>query len=86
MARIPRLDFAFLDGNHEAEHAFREFELIHPKLTSPYSTVYLDNTKELGVAEAIKRIMERFGGNLVEFPNCSWGPPGNAIWQPARSR
>jgi len=86
MAKIPRLDFAFLDGNHEAEHAFREFELIHPKLTSPYSTVYLDNTKEFGVAEAIKKILERFGGNLVEFPNCSWGPPGNAIWQPGRNR
>ncbi len=21
-------------------------------------------------------------GNMVEFVNCSWLPPGNALWQP----
>lgn len=84
MGQIPRLDFAFLDGNHETEHVVKEFEAIHPRLTSPYSTVFFDNTKEGGVQQALQQIRERFGGNLIEFPNCSWGPPGNAIWQPSR--
>ena len=83
---VPRVDFAYLDGNHETEHVVKEFEILHPRLTSPYSTVYFDNTKEYGVAEAIRIIQERFGGNVVELPNCSWGPPGNAMWQPPRKR
>lgn len=82
--KVPHLDFAFLDGNHEAEHVVKEFALIHPKLTQKFSTVFFDNTLEGGVADALRTIHERFGGNLVEFPNCSWGPPGNAIWQPKR--
>lgn len=81
---VDRVDFAFLDGNHERDHVIGEFERLHPKLTGPSSTVYFDNTVDEGVAEALKAIQARFGGNLVEFPNCSWGPPGNAIWQNTR--
>ena len=86
MTQVPHLDFAFLDGSHEADHVVKEFEIIRPKLTQRYSTVYFDNTKEGGVAEAMATIQQRFGGNLVELPNCSWGPPGQAIWQPVRTQ
>ena len=27
-------------------------------------------------------IRAEYGGSVVEFANCSWSPPGNAIWQP----
>lgn len=81
---VERIDFAFLDGNHERDHVVEEFARVHPLLTGPASTVYFDNTSEGGVAEALRIIRQRFGGNLVELPNCSWAPPGNAIWQPER--
>ena len=76
------IHFAFLDGSHEREHVVKEFTIIHPYLKPGRSTVYFDNTCEEGVAEALVIIKETFGGNLVEFPSCSWAPPGNAIWQP----
>lgn len=82
VSSVDRVDFAFLDGDHSAGHVFREFEILAPKVGQPGSTVYFDNTTAGGVAEALDRIVERFGGNLVQFPNCSWSPPGNAIWQP----
>lgn len=90
-ASVPCIDFAFLDGNHEADHVVAEFDLLHDKLSGSNSTVYFDNTTRLGmgdeehVAVALERIQARYGGNLVEFKNCSWHPPGNAIWQPPRS-
>jgi hypothetical protein len=34
------------------------------------------------VAEALRRIRAAHGGNLIEFANCSWAPPGNAVWRP----
>jgi hypothetical protein len=76
------LDFVFLDDRHNRDHVVREFEIIYPAVSSRRGTVYIDNTLRHGVAEALESIRRRFGGNLVEFPNCSWAPPGNAIWQP----
>jgi cephalosporin hydroxylase len=76
------VDFALLDGAHDAEHVLAEFELVHPLVRSCGGKVYFDNTSAGGVAEALRRIGAAHGGNLVEFANCSWAPPGNAIWQP----
>jgi predicted O-methyltransferase YrrM len=76
------IDFAFLDGNHEFEHVVKEFELIYPRVVSCRGKVYFDNTVSGGVADALRHIQDTRGGNLVRFDNCSWSPPGNAIWQP----
>ncbi|MGI8745767.1 MAG: O-methyltransferase [Bryobacteraceae bacterium] len=76
------IDFAFLDGNHAAAHVVSEFELIHPLVTASRGKVFFDNSGAGDVASALRHIRATFGGNLVEFKNCSWGPPGTAIWQP----
>jgi predicted O-methyltransferase YrrM len=79
---VDRIDFALLDGDHSAEHVFAEFELVRPLVTRCGGKVYFDNTSAGGVAEALRRIRATHGGNLIEFANCSWAPPGNAVWQP----
>jgi cell wall assembly regulator SMI1 len=57
--------------------------LIHAKVVARRGKVQFDNSGRGGeVAEALRLIQERFGGNLVEFDNCSRRLPGNAIWQP----
>jgi cephalosporin hydroxylase len=76
------IHFAFLDSCHDRDHVFEEFKTIYPYLKKSQSTVFFDNTADEGVAEALALIQSIFGGNLVQFPSCSWGPPGNAIWQP----
>jgi len=76
------IDFAFLDGNHEVEHVENEFELLHAGIAACLGKVYFDNTMSGGVADALRYIQDTHGGNLVRFDNCSWSPPGNAIWQP----
>lgn len=87
--RCPTLTIAFLDGNHACEHVLREFDLILPRLRDD-ALVLMDNTyaltdEHLGedprVHGALRRILDRHGGNLVNFPNCSWHTPGLAIWQ-----
>ncbi len=77
-----RVDFAFLDGNHEFDHVVKEFEIIHPLVAACGGKVFFDNTSSGGVADALRHIRETRGGNLLQFDNCSWSPPGNAIWQP----
>jgi predicted O-methyltransferase YrrM len=79
---VDRVDFALLDGDHSAEHVLAEFELLRPLVARCGGKVYFDNTSAGGVAEALRRIRAAHGGNLIEFANCSWAPPGNAIWQP----
>jgi predicted O-methyltransferase YrrM len=81
---------AFIDASHVESDVVREFELIYPKLASE-STVMFDNTYRIAedgeedqrVNGALHRITKRFGGNLVNFPNCSWFTPGLAVWQKA---
>jgi len=81
-AAVDHIDFAFLDSNHDTAHVLREFELIHQKVVARSGKVQFDNSGRGGqVAKALRAIQERFGGNVVQFDNCSWGPPGNAIWQ-----
>lgn len=79
---ISHIDFAFLDGNHTAKHLISEFELVYPLVKACRGKVFFDNTSSGGVAEALQHIHSSYGGNLIEFANCSWSPPGNAIWQP----
>jgi predicted O-methyltransferase YrrM len=79
---VDHVDFAFLDGDHRAEAVVAEFERLLPLVTARGGKVYFDNTSRGGVARALERIRAAHGGNLIEFPNCSWAPPGNAIWQP----
>lgn len=76
-----RVDFAFVDGGHSEARVMAEFEILHPLLVASAGKAYFDNTSSGGVAAALRRIRERFGGNLVEFGNCSWCPPGAALWQ-----
>ena len=79
---VDRVDFALLDGDHSAAHVLAEFELVRPLVERCGGKVYFDNTSAGGVAEALRRIRAAHGGNLIEFANCSWAPPGNAVWQP----
>lgn len=79
---VDHLDFVFLDGNHDFEVVKREFDLIYPLVAVCKGKVYFDNTNSKGVKRALDYIKRAYGGNVVEFRNCSWSPPGNAIWQP----
>ena len=77
--------FAFLDSNHECGHVLQEFDLLYPKLDDT-AIVFFDNTspqltEEAHVHLALRELVVRFGGNLVNFPNTSWYTPGQAIWQ-----
>jgi hypothetical protein len=82
MEDVPHVDFAFLDDLHTHEQVVKEVNLLHPKLLVRRGKVYFDNSLHPGVASALRFIRQELGGNLVEFENCSWGPPGNAVWQP----
>ena len=74
------INFLFIDDNHHFNHVMAEVEAAYPKL-KPGAMVYFDNTMRGGVAEVLAAIKDRYGANIVEFPNCSMGPPGNALWQ-----
>ncbi|MGH7897887.1 MAG: O-methyltransferase [Candidatus Binatia bacterium] len=78
----PGVDFAFLDGSHEYGHVRAEFAILFPAVVAARGIVYFDNTAAGGVARALHFVRRAYPGNLVEFPNCSWYPPGNAVWQP----
>jgi predicted O-methyltransferase YrrM len=76
------MDFVLLDGSHRAEDVFEEFSIIHESVSAAKGMVFFDNTALGGVADALDRIKKAFGGNLIQFYNCSWSPNGNAIWSP----
>jgi predicted O-methyltransferase YrrM len=80
--RVDHIDFIFLDDDHTREHVVAELEIVCPKVKARHGIVYFDNTTRGGVADALDDLRRIHAGNLIEFPNCSWGPPGNAIWQP----
>ena len=84
VGEVPFINFAFLDGGHEYSHVIKEFSLVYPLVTACRGTVYFDNTigNTTGVARALYFIRHAYPGNMIEFRNCSWLPPGNAIWQP----
>jgi hypothetical protein len=80
--REPHVDFAFLDDHHVGDHVIKEIDILMPAVTKRRGKLYFDNSSFGGAAEATRYLKRTYGGNLVEFPNCSSLPPGNAIWQP----
>lgn len=81
------LAVAFLDGNHFHDHVVTEFELVRPYLAHD-SLVVFDNTyliaegaEDPRVHGALRTIVDRHGGSLVNLPFASWYTPGIAIWQ-----
>jgi Methyltransferase domain len=81
------LTAVFLDGNHFHDHVISEFALVHPMLRRD-GAVFFDNTSLIAegsedprVHGALRTIVDRFGGNLVNFPFASWYTPGIAVWQ-----
>lgn len=84
---LSSIRIAYLDGGHGFETVMAEFEAIEPKLTHG-AVVIMDNTypiaepgEPMRVSEALKAIVARFGGNIVNLPFVSWYTPGLAIWQ-----
>lgn len=85
-ASIP-VRIAFLDASHLFDDVIREFEIILP-LLGPQSIVIFDNTyliadehEDQRVNGALRDILRRHEGNLVNFEIVSWYTPGIAIWQ-----
>jgi predicted O-methyltransferase YrrM len=85
-ANIP-IRIAFLDASHLFDDVISEFEIILP-LLGPQSIVIFDNTyliaeehEDQRVNGALREILRRYGGNLVNFEIVSWYTPGIAIWQ-----
>ncbi len=76
-------DFVLLDDKHTFQHVLDEIKVVCPRVTAPEGKVYFDNTGWGGVTMALAELRKLYGGNLVQFDNCSWRPPGNAIWQPS---
>lgn len=79
--------FAFLDASHLFADVMFEFETLAPHL-APDALVIFDNTYRIAephedqrVNGALKEIVARAGGNLVNLENVSWYTPGLAIWQ-----
>jgi len=81
--------FAFLDACHLYDDVLGEFELLLSKLADD-ALVLFDNTYQIAeydedqrVNGALKTIMNRYGGNLINLEFVSWYTPGLAIWQKA---
>jgi FkbM family methyltransferase len=78
---------AFLDASHLFNDVLGEFEAIYP-LLGPQSLAIFDNTyliaeehEDQKVNGALREILKRYRGNLVNFEIVSWCTPGVAIWQ-----
>ncbi len=78
---------AFLDGNHFHDHVVSEFEAVESHIADD-GIVLFDNTYQIAekdedprVHGALKTIVHRYGGHLINLPFCSWFTPGLAIWQ-----
>lgn len=80
--------FCFIDANHSMQGCLREFEVILPH-AAPDALMLFDNTfpiaepesKDQRVNGALKAIVQRHGGNLINLEFVSWAAPGLAIWQ-----
>lgn len=76
------IHFAFLDGCHSADAVFTEFEIVRPAIIAGSGMAAFDNANSGPVNTAIQDVLRVHGGNLIRFRNCSWSPPGVALWQP----
>lgn len=87
MNNISSVRLAYLDGGHELQTVLAEFDAVQRKLTHG-GLIVMDNTYPIAatgetarVSEALKVIVSKFGGNVVNLPFVSWYTPGLAIWQ-----
>ena len=80
--KVKYINFTFIDDLHEYTHIKNEFSAIYLKIVACNGKVYFDNSSGGNVRRALVFIKRAYPGNIVEFYNCSWGVPGNAIWQP----
>jgi predicted O-methyltransferase YrrM len=79
--KVKYVDFIFIDDLHEYSHIKKEFSIIYPRIVACNGKAHFDNTSQGGVCNALHFIKNAYPGNIIEFRNCSWSPPGNAIWQ-----
>jgi len=79
--KVKYVDFIFIDDLHEFSHIKKEFSIIYPRIVACNGKAYFDNTSQGGVRNALRFIKKAYPGDIIEFRNCSWNPPGNAIWQ-----
>jgi len=86
---LPPIRVAFLDGCHLHDDVVIEFEGVVDHL-APGALVIFDNTyliaephEDQRVHGALKTILARHGGNLINLPFVSWYTPGVAVWQRA---
>jgi predicted O-methyltransferase YrrM len=80
--RLDHFDFVLIDDFHKYPHVWKEIEIVAPKVIASGGKIYFDNSGYGDVDKAILQLRREYGGNLVTFDNCSYAPPGNAIWQP----
>ncbi|MEQ9434994.1 class I SAM-dependent methyltransferase [Hyphomonas sp.] len=87
LKEVGKVRFAFLDASHLVRDVMFEFETLFPYLT-PDAIVLFDNTYKIAEPEedqrvngALRVILEKHGGNLINLENVSWFTPGLAIWQ-----
>jgi hypothetical protein len=84
---INSIRFAFLDASHLYDDVLFEFETLRPKLTDD-ALVLFDNTYRIAdddedqrVNGVLKKILNDYGGNLINLEFVSWYTPGLAMWQ-----
>jgi predicted O-methyltransferase YrrM len=80
--RHDHFDFVLIDDLHTYAQVWKEIEIVVPKVAVRGGKIYFDNTGYGDVDRAILQLRKQYGGNLITFDNCSYAPPGNAIWQP----
>jgi predicted O-methyltransferase YrrM len=80
--RLDHFDFVLIDDLHTYDQVWQEIEIVQPLVAACGGKIYFDNTGYGDVDRAILQLRRQYGGNLVTFDNCSYAPPGNAIWQP----
>lgn len=87
VASLSDVRFAFLDAGHLYAEVTAEFDVLAPRLTDD-AIVLFDNTYRIAeggedprVNGALKDILARYGGNLINMEFVSWYTSGLAIWQ-----
>jgi predicted O-methyltransferase YrrM len=80
--RFDHFDFVLIDDNHRYTQVMKEVEIVAPMVAPRGGKVYFDNAAWGDVLAAVEDTKKAHGGNLVHFDNCSYKPPGAAIWQP----
>jgi predicted O-methyltransferase YrrM len=81
--RFDHFDFVVIDDLHTYDQVMEEVKIVCPKVEPRAGKVYFDNAAWGDVLGALVDMRKLFGGNVVHFDNCSYKPPGAAIWQPS---